>query len=637
MVEVILPDGTAKQAEKKETWLSFIDREIGSGLARSTVAVDINGVIQDAEAVVESGKFNAVTADSHTGQEIIRHSTSHLMADAVTRLFPGTKVAIGPSIEDGFYYDFDSPHQFTEDDIPLIEKKMKEIASQKYPFRKEILKKEEARKMFRELDEKYKLELIEDIEDDEVSLYKHGKFSDLCRGPHVPHTGFLKHFRLLSIAGAYWRGDEHKKMLQRIYGTAFSRKKALKEYLKRLEEARKRDHRLLGKKFDLFHTSDLVGSGLVCWTPRAGTIRTVMENFSRKEHYRNGYEFVYTPHIGRKELWEISGHLGFYKEGMYSPMDIDGEDYYVKPMNCPFHIALYKRKKWSYRDLPLKWAEFGTVYRYERSGTLNGMKRARGFTQDDAHVFCRMDQLEQAITDTVDFSVHILESFGFNELKLFLSTRPEKFVGDVEAWSKAEESLQSSLENSGRNFILNKKDGAFYGPKIDINVTDSIGRDWQLSTIQVDFQLPERFDMSYTGADGEEHRPIMIHRALLGSLERFFGVLLEHFNGEFPFWLAPEQVVIITVADRHEKTAEKLEKILKNNNIRVAIDNRNEKTGYKIRSWSIERVPYVIVIGDKEENLKILNVRDRSGEEKQYNISDFIDKIFSENKEGAYF
>ncbi|HNW16620.1 MAG TPA: threonine--tRNA ligase, partial [bacterium] len=510
MFEVTLPDGRIVSSEKAENWLEFIKREIGAGLAKAAVAVSVNGKTVDVTSNVETGGMTVITTKSPEGLEIIRHSTSHVMADAVQKLFPGTKVTIGPAIDNGFYYDFDSPHRFSQEDFEAIEMKMADIIKAKHPFVRKEVSKEEAIELFTNMGENYKVEIIHDLNEPVVSLYFSGDFVDLCRGPHVPDTGFIKAYKLMSVAGAYWRGDEKNAMLQRLYATGFATKEALEAHIKMLEEAKERDHRKLGADLDLFDFSENVGAGLVLWTPNGGVVRTVVENFWRKQHVRNGYELVFTPHIGRSHLWETSGHLGFYKESMYSPMDIDGEDYYVKPMNCPFHVMLYKRKKWSYREFPFRWAELGTVYRYEKSGTLNGLKRVRGFTQDDAHLFCRLDQLEDEIKRVLDFSLFMLRSFEFNEFKLFLSTRPQKYVGQIEVWDKAEEALRNTLEKSGLSWETNEGDGAFYGPKIDINVTDSIGRLWQLTTIQVDFNLPERFDISYTGDDGAEHRPIMV-------------------------------------------------------------------------------------------------------------------------------
>ncbi len=637
MIDLILPDGSKKTTESDKLWIDFIKEEIGEGLARNSVAVEINGEKQDLFQKVSAGNLKVITLNSEEGLEILRHSTAHILADAVLQLFPGTKLTIGPAIENGFYYDFDSEHRFSEDDFEAIEKKMKEIIKAKLPFKKTTMSKEEAIKKFKETNDTYKIELAEAIEDDTVSFYSHGDFSDLCKGPHLPNTGYVKAFKILSIAGAYWRGDEHNKMLQRFYGTAFPKKKDLNEYLEMLEEAKKRDHRKIGKALDLYEISEVVGGGLVLWTPKGGKIRSIIENFWKKEHYKNGYDVVYTPHIGRSNLWETSGHLGFYKDGMYSSMDIDGEDYYVKPMNCPFHITLYKRKKWSYRDFPIRWAELGTVYRYEKSGTLNGLKRVRGFTQDDAHIFCRADQIEEEIENTLNFSFHMLENFGFEDFELYLSTRPEKYVGDLESWNKAEKALENALKKSGKKFSINEADGAFYGPKIDINVKDSIGRAWQLSTIQVDFQLPQRFEMTYVGDDAKDHRPIMLHRALLGSLERFFAILTEHYAGAFPVWLSPVQVALLPVADRHLETAKRLESQLRQKNIRVSIDSRSEKIGYKIREQVMEKIPYIVVLGDNDKDLEKITVRIRGGEQKEFLTKEFVELVNKENREGLYF
>ena len=637
MFEIILPDGRKVNSERNESWLEFIRKEIGEGLAKAAIAVSVNGKAVDVTSSVVSCNMTVLTAKNPEGVEIIRHSTSHVMADAVQKLFPGTKVTIGPAIDNGFYYDFDSQHRFSQEDFEAIEKKMAEIVKAKHPFTRKEVSKEEAIALFTKMGETYKVEIIEDLGEPVVSLYTHGDFVDLCRGPHVPDTGFIKAFKLMSVAGAYWRGDEKNAMLQRLYATAFATKEALEAHIKMLEEAKERDHRKLGADLDLFEFSESVGGGLVLWTPNGGVVRTVVENFWRKQHVRNGYELVFTPHIGRSFLWETSGHLGFYKDGMYNPMDIDGENYFVKPMNCPFHVMLYKRKKWSYREFPFRWAELGTVYRYEKSGTLNGLKRVRGFTQDDAHLFCRLDQLESEIKRVLDFSLFMLKSFEFNEFKLFLSTRPQKYVGQIEVWDKAEDALRKTLQNSGLPWETNEGDGAFYGPKIDINITDSIGRLWQLSTVQVDFNLPERFDITYAGDDGAEHRPIMIHRALLGSIERFFGVLIEHFKGAFPLWLSPVQVVVMPVSDKHSETAEKFRQMLVQNGLRVKFDDRNEKIGYKIREWSVQKAPYIVVIGDNEADLQTVNVRKRGGEQETLQVADFIDTLNKQNYNGVYY
>ncbi|RTZ92114.1 MAG: threonine--tRNA ligase, partial [Deltaproteobacteria bacterium] len=473
--------------------------------------------------------------------DTLRHSASHVMAQAVKDLYGDVKLAIGPSIEDGFYYDFDAPVRFTEEDLEKIEKRMAEIVKENLPFEREEMTREEAIEFFRKRGEPYKVELLEDMEDDTVSLYRQGDFVDLCRGPHVPSTGKIGAFKLLSLAGAYWRGDERNKMLQRIYGTAFFDRKSLRQYLQRLEEAKKRDHRRLGKELDLFSVSEDVGPGLIHWHPMGARIRNIIETFWRESHYEHGYELLYTPHIGRSELWQRSGHLDFYSEGMYAPMEIDENDYYVKPMNCPFHIQIYNNQIRSYRDLPLRWAELGTVYRYEKSGVLHGLLRVRGFTQDDAHIFCTPEQIEDEILEVLRFSLYLWRCFGFEDISAYLATRPEKSVGDPARWKQAQVSLEKAVAEEGLTCEIDEGGGAFYGPKIDLKIRDAIGREWQTTTIQFDFNLPERFDMTYMGADGERHRPYMVHRALLGSLERFFGILVEHYAGAFPLWLAPVQ------------------------------------------------------------------------------------------------
>ncbi|MBN1160895.1 MAG: threonine--tRNA ligase, partial [Dehalococcoidales bacterium] len=473
----------------------------------------------------------------------MRHSASHVMAEAVLSIFPDAKFAIGPAIEDGFYYDFDLPRTLTPEDLPIIEKNMGEIVKANLPFKHREITKAEAKKLFSK--QPYKLELIEEIADDKVGVYEQGNFIDLCRGPHVKSTGEIKAFKLTSIAGAYWRGDEHNAMLQRIYGVAFGSQKELDDYLARLEEAKKRDHRKLGKDLDLFLIPEEIGGGLVIYTPKGGRIRTAAEDFWRQEHFANGYEILYTPHIGLSKLWEKSGHLDFYKDDMYAPMIIDEQEYYLKPMNCPFHMLVYKSQTRSYRDLPLRWAELGTVYRYERSGVLSGLMRVRGFTQDDAHIICTPEQMNSEVSEVLRFSLYMLKTFGFKDFKVYLSTRPADAIGDEKRWQDAQEALRRVIEENKLKYEVDEGGGAFYGPKIDIKIEDALGREWQATTIQFDFNEPERFDMVYVGADGQEHRPYMIHRALLGAWERFFGLLIEHYAGAFPTWLAPVQVKII--------------------------------------------------------------------------------------------
>jgi threonyl-tRNA synthetase len=555
-----------------------------------------------------------ISFNSGEGKEVYRHSTSHIMAHAVKDLFPDAKLAIGPAIEDGFYYDFDRAVPFTPEDIEKIEKRMKEIIKKNSPFQRKALPRDEAIRLFKKMGEDYKVQLIQEIPDDSVSIYEEDGFVDLCRGPHLPKTGRVKAFKLLSIAGAYWRGDEKNKMLQRIYGTAFDNKDDLKTYLDFLEEVKKRDHRKLGRELDLFSMNDEIGAGLILWHPGGAMIRKVIEDFWRDEHIKADYKILYTPHIAKLNLWQKSGHLEFYKENMYSPMDIEGTAYELKPMNCPFHISIYKSALRSYRELPIRYAELGTVYRYERSGVLHGLLRVRGFTQDDAHILCREDQIEEEILNILDFTLFILRTFGFDSYDVYLSTRPEKYVGTLEGWERATGALKQALEIKGLTYAIDAGEGVFYGPKIDIKIKDSLNRSWQCSTIQVDFNNPERFDMVYRGADGREHRPIMIHRALMGSLERFFGVLIEHYAGIFPLWLSPVQISVLTIAERHGDYAAKIYKKMKESGIRAELNLENEKIGYKIREATVRKIPYLAIIGDKEVAEKNITVRKRSGE-----------------------
>lgn len=547
------------------------------------------------------------------------------MAHAVKELFRGVKFAIGPSIEDGFYYDFDVERPFTPEDLELIEKKMLEIIRQDNPFVRKIVSRKEAIDLFKKLGEDYKVELLEEIEEDEVSLYEEGGFIDLCRGPHVDSTGQVTAFKLLSTSGAYWRGSEKNKMLQRIYGTSFTNEKDLKNYLHFLEEVRKRDHRRLGKDLDLFSISEEIGPGLILWHPNGAIIRRSIEDFWLAEHYKADYKILYTPHIAKLQLWQKSGHLDFYNEYMYSPMEIEGIDYQIKPMNCPFHIHVYKSSLKSYRNLPIRYAELGTVYRYERSGVLHGLLRVRGFTQDDAHIFCREDQIEDEILGVLEFTLFILRTFGFEDYEVYLSTRPEKYVGSLENWERATNALKRALNIKGLSYEVDVGEGVFYGPKIDIKVKDSLNRPWQCSTIQVDFNIPERFDVNYRGSDGKEHRPIMIHRALMGSLERFFGVLIEHYAGAFPLWLAPVQAEILTISERHTDYAVTLSERLKSESIRAELNVENEKIGYKIRNATLRKVPYLVIIGDKEVSEQRVTVRKLSGENiGPFTIDEFI-------------
>jgi threonyl-tRNA synthetase len=557
----------------------------------------------------------------------IRHSAAHIMAQAVLEKFPDGKVAIGPAIEDGFYYDFDLPRPLTPEDLESIEKRMRGIIQSKVKFERKVISAEEAKEIFH--DQPFKLELIAGLEEGnvdedgnpvtekpEISIYSQGGFVDLCRGPHVDISTQINPaaVKLMNVAGAYWRGDEKRPMLQRIYGTAWNTPDELKNYLWRIEEAKKRDHRKIGHDLDLFSVVDEIGAGLILWHPKGGKIRKIIENFWSEEHEANGYEFVYTPHIGKAQLWETSGHLGFYRENMYAPVDIEGQQYYLKPMNCPFHIHIYKNAIRSYRELPIRYAEEGTVYRYERSGVLHGLMRVRGFTQDDAHHFCRPDQMPGEIDFVLNYSLHILRSFGFSEIQAYLSTKPEKSVGEPERWLAAETALEESLKRTGVAYEVDRGGGAFYGPKIDLKVNDAIGREWQLSTIQFDFNLPDRFDMTYIAEDGQPHRPYMVHRALLGSLERFFGVLIEHYAGAFPVWLSPIQVAMIPIADRHIDYARQVAGQLREAGLRVMVDDRSERMNAKIRDAQNQKIPYMLVVGDKEIENNAVALRLRSGE-----------------------
>jgi len=570
----------------------------------------------------------------HDKLATLRHSTSHVMADAVTQLFPKARVAIGPSIANGFYYDFDVPEPFNDDDLERIEEKMREIIAQDLSFEREEITRDQAVSLFTERGERFKVEIAQNIPDGEViSLYRHGEFTDLCAGPHLEQTGQIKAFKLTGVAGAYWRGNEQNPMLQRIYGTAFLNPKALRVHLKMLEEAKKRDHRKLGVELDLYSTSpDEIGGGLILWHPKGGRIRTVLEDFWRRQHFANGYEMVFTPHLARDTLWHQSGHLAFYKEAMFAGMEVDGQQYLVKPMNCPYHILIYGKRLRSYRELPLRWAEMGTVYRYERGGTLHGLFRVRGFTQDDAHLFFTPDQMASELDRVLDFSLFMLRSFGFEDFELNFATRPpEKYAGSDELWEMAEKELLAALERSGVNYVTDEGGGAFYGPKIDIKVSDSLGRQWQLSTIQLDFIQPENFDLNYVGADNTRHRPIMVHRALLGSLERFFGILIEHYAGKFPLWLAPVQVKILTVGDRHDTFAREVSRQLRAHDIRTELDLRNEKLGFKIREGQLEKHPYMLVLGDREVEEQTVAPRPRDSKpEGAVPLSDFIERVVRE-------
>ena len=564
-----------------------------------------------------------------TELETIRHSCAHLMAQAVQDLFPGTQVTIGPVIEDGFFYDFSRKDAFVPEDLVKIEKRMKELAAADIPIVRSEISREEAKKKFSDMGEIFKVEIIESIDPNEpITIYSQGDWGDLCGGPHVESTKKIKAFKLLHTSSAYWRGDERNPVLQRIYGTAWNTEKELRLYLKRLEEAKKRDHRKLGKELDLFSVSDDIGPGLILWHPKGARIRHLMEEFWKKEHFRHGYEMVISPHAAKIDLWKTSGHTEFYKDNMFSNMDVEGREYVMKPMNCPFHIQIYKTKLRSYRDLPVRFGELGTVYRYERSGVLHGLLRVRGFTQDDAHLFCRPSQIEEEITKVLDLIVFVLQSFGFHEYKIYLSTRPEKYVGSDSGWESATKALETALNNKNLEFEVDPGEGVFYGPKIDIKIKDSLNRYWQVSTVQVDFNLPEKFDITYIEEDGQRRQPIMLHRALMGSLERFFGCLIEHYAGAFPLWLAPVQIILLPITDNHAEYADKIAEELEESGIRVEKDLRNEKIGFKIREAQLQKIPYMIVLGDKEVETSTLSVRRRrSKETRTLDLKTFLNEV----------
>ena len=610
-IKVSLPDGSQRALPQGST-IFDLAASIGAGLAKAAIAGKIDGSLVDLNTPLADGaKVEIVTEKSPEALTIIRHSTSHLMAQAVKALFPQAKVTIGPAIETGFYYDFDVDHPFTPEDLEKIEEKMRELAKADLKIERRELSGADAIALFRGMGEDYKVELIEDLGAETVSLYSQGDFVDLCRGPHLPKTSFIKAFKLTSIAGAYWRGDEKRAMLQRVYGTAFADKKELDAYLARIEEAKKRDHRKLGRELDLFSFNDEVGAGLVIWHPKGAMLRTVLEDFERKEHLKRGYDIVLGPQILKTELWQRSGHYENYRENMYFTT-VDEQSYGVKPMNCLAHMMIYKSQLRSYRDLPLRYFELGTVHRHERAGVLHGLLRVRGFTQDDAHILCTPDQLDVEIKGVLAFVADVMRIFGF-EYEMELSTRPEKSIGSDDAWELATSALLSALKDSGRPFEINEGDGAFYGPKIDIKLRDALDRRWQCATIQCDFTLPERFDLTYVDADGEKKRPVMVHRVILGAIERFVGVLIEHHAGNFPTWLAPVQAIIVTVTDNQIPYAQRAFDTLRAAGVRVQKDFRNEKLGFKIREAQLQKIPYMLVVGDKEVESGLLAPRYRDG------------------------
>ncbi|MDA8415434.1 MAG: threonine--tRNA ligase [Desulfobacteraceae bacterium] len=631
-IHVMLPDGSSRVLAKGAT-VADLAASIGAGLAKAAIAGRVDGELVDVAAGLHDGaRVEIITEKSPEALEIIRHSASHLMAQAVKELFPAAKVTIGPAIESGFYYDFDVEQPFTPEDLERIEARMAELAKSDIAIVRSVLSSDEAIKKFTEMGEPYKKELIEGIGAETVSVYTQGDFADLCRGPHVPSTSRIKAFKLLSIAGAYWRGDEKNRMLQRIYGTAFVDKKELEAYLHRLEEAKRRDHRKLGKELDLFSFSDEVGAGFAIWHPKGAMLRTILEDFERREHLKRSYDIVVGPQILKTELWQRSGHYENYRENMYFT-EVDEQSFGVKPMNCLAHMMIYKSQLRSYRDLPLRYFELGTVHRHERAGVLHGLLRVRCFTQDDAHILCTPDQLDAEIKGVLKFVSDVMGIFGF-EYEMELSTRPEKSIGDDASWELATNALQSALKDTGRPYEINEGDGAFYGPKIDIKLRDCLDRRWQCATIQCDFTLPERFDLHYIASDGEKKRPVMVHRVILGSIERFIGVLIEHYAGSFPLWLSPVQAVVLTVTDNQIPYGREVLAHLRAAGVRVHGDFRNEKLSFKIREAQLQKVPYMLVIGDKEVEQGTVTPRYRDGKNLEpMKIEEFASFVEHESKQ----
>ena len=634
-MKITLPDESIKELPKGVTGLDVAE-SIGPGLAKSAIAVSIDGIQKDLSDPIDSDcSLSVITIDSEEGLEIMRHTiAAQVLALAIKNIYPDAKLAIGPTIENGFYYDFLTDNTISTEDLPKIEKEMKKIIAGKSEIKKSFHNKKDATGIFKKISENYKVEIIKESDQiDEFQIYKNldTDFIDLCRGPHLPSLSQIGVFKLTKVSGAYWKGDSSNEMLTRIYGTAWRNKKELDEYLTQLEEAEKRDHRRIGKDLDLFSIQEDAGGGLVFWHPKGSRIRSQIEQYWKTEHEKGGYEILYTPHIALDTLWQTSGHTDFYEESMYTPIEDENQSYRLKPMNCPFHVLIYKDKLRSYRDLPIRWAELGTVYRHEMTGALHGLMRVRGFTQDDAHIFCSEDQIESEISEILELAINMLNKFTFTEFEIHLATRPEKYVGSEAIWDKATAALIKALEEKNLSYELDEGGGAFYGPKIDIKIKDAIGRLWQCSTIQLDFNLPERFDMRYVGSDGKKYHPIMIHRALLGSVERFFGILVEHFAGKFPLWLAPVQVCVMPINQKQHDYADSVYKILKKNGLRVEIDLRNEKIGSKIRDHTLNKVPYMIVLGDREVCDEEITIRTQKGEDLgNMKVESFLKKLSEE-------
>lgn len=638
MIEITLPDGTKREYSKGSTALD-IAKSISEGLARNVLAAEINGEIIDATRPIESNSdLKLLTWNDDGGKSTMWHSSAHLMAEAIEAIYPGTKLAIGPPVENGFYYDIDlGEHHITDADLPKIEKKMIELARQKNTFDRQEISKADAIAYFKEKGDQYKLELLEDLEDGSITFYTQGNFTDLCRGPHIPNTGFIKAIKLTAIAGAYWRGDENRQQLTRIYGITFPKAKELTEYLAMIEEAKKRDHRKLGKELGLFTFSQRVGQGLPLWLPKGAALRERLENFLKKAQRKAGYEGIITPHIGAKELYITSGHYAKYGEDSFRPITTphEGEEFLLKPMNCPHHCEVYKASPKSYKDLPVRYAEFGTVYRYEQSGELHGLTRVRGFTQDDAHLFCTPEQVKEEFKKVIDLVLYIFKTLKFENFRAQVSLRdpnnPDKYIGSDENWTKAESAIIEATEEKGLKTVVEYGEAAFYGPKLDFMVRDALNREWQLGTIQVDYNLPERFELEYTGADNEKHRPVMIHRAPFGSMERFVAVLIEHCGGKFPLWLTTEQVAILPISEKHNDYAEKVLNYLNNSDIRGFVDDRNEKIGKKIRDNELKKIPYMLIVGEKEEaNNHVALRKQGDGDIGSMELDEFVNFINNE-------
>ncbi|MDO8137389.1 MAG: threonine--tRNA ligase [Candidatus Brocadiales bacterium] len=639
MIKVILPGGIEKSYRDNTTVGEIVDSDMGEPWQKTAIAGKTNGTLVDLSFPINKDiSLTVITEGSPEGLEILRHSTAHIMAQAVGRLFTDTKFGIGPTIENGFYYDFHLPRPLTQEDLEKIEAEMRKIMKEDIAFQRMVLSRQEAIKKMEEERQPFKAELLRDMEEEKVSLYRQGEFLDLCRGPHIPSTGRVPAFKLLSVAGAYWRGKETNPMLQRIYGTAFFSQTELEEYLRLVEEAKRRDHRRLGKDLDLYSLREECGPGLVLWHPKGARIRNIIERFWSEEHYKRGYEIVYSPHIAKSALWHTSGHWDFYRESMFAPFEAEDQEYLVKPMNCPFAILIFKSEMRSYRDLPIRLAEMGTVYRYERSGVLHGLLRVRGFTQDDAHIFCTAEQLEGEIVGVIDLAHYMLSSFGFRQYEIELSVRgkgeKEKYIGTDETWEMAERALRQALEAKNLPFYIGEGEAKFYGPSIDIKIKDALGRGWQGPTIQVDFNLPRRFDVQYVGPDGKEHQVVMVHRTVLGALERFLGCLIEHYAGAFPLWLAPVQARLIPITDAHSEYAYKVKARLEERGLRVQCDTRKATMGYKVREGILEKIPYLVILGDKEVEKGTLSLRSqKKGDEGHFTLEEFLTRLEKEIKE----